>query len=115
MKRKERIMDQKVLDKITKFVGKGKSGKIISLLNGKKADADLKTAALEALAKIKDEDAVNAITHCLDAEDVNVKLAACKAAVSIGSDYLVTQVRNIMQGEKSADIKAKIMEIIQNR
>ena len=97
-----------VMDKIAKAAAKKKTAVILKVL--KKADAETMIAALEALGQIGDEDARNHITHYLDNENADIRLAACKAALTINSEYMKTRVRHQLAMEKDADVKAKIQE-----
>lgn len=104
------MSDQKTEEKIEKFAAKRKSGSIIKLLG--KADSDVLVKALEALGGIGDEDACNHITHYLDHENEAVRIAACRAAVGIGTGYMNTRVRHQLAMEKNEDVKKQIQEIL---
>lgn len=106
------MSDQSVLEKIQKLDEKKNSKKIIKLMEGKHADEAVICAALNALADIGDEDAVNHITHFISSENANIRVAACKAGVKIGSEYMSTQVRYQMSKETDPQIKAEIQKAL---
>lgn len=103
--------DDKALSKMQKAVAKKKSGPIIDLM--KKADKEVLIKALEALGQIGDEDATNRITHYLDHEDKDVRLAACRGALVINTEYMKTRVRYQLSKETDPDVKQKMQEIFQ--
>ena len=98
----------KILAKIEKLSAKNKSDAIIKLL--KKADKEDLISALTALGKIGDESSRNYITHYLDNEDADIRLTACKAALTINTEYMRTRVRHQLAMEKDADVKVKIQQ-----
>lgn len=104
------MSDQSTIEKIKKFEGKKKSGQIIKLMNAKHADAELLCAGLESLSKIADEDSVNYITHYLDHEDSKVRIAACRAGISIGTEYMKTRVQYQLSAEQDPATKKAIQE-----
>lgn len=104
------MSDQKSMEKINNLKGKKKSGGIIKLMNGKHADPELICTALEALAEIGDEDSVNEITHYLDDPNSSVRIAACRAGIKIGSEYMKTRVRYQLSTEQDAATKKAIQE-----
>ena len=103
--------DEKAFSKIDKAVAKKKSGPVLDVM--KKADKEVLIKALEALGKIGDEDSCNRVTNYLDHEDKDVRLAACKAAVAINTEYMKTRVRYQLSKEADADVKKKMQEIFQ--
>lgn len=104
------MSDQSTIEKIKKLEAKKKSGNIIKLMDSKHADTDIICTALDSLAKIGDEDAVNHITHYLDHEDPKVRLAACRAGIGIGTEYMKTRVRYQLSAEQDPSTKAAIQE-----
>lgn len=88
------MSDQSTEKKIKKWEAKKKSDKIIDVMSAKHTDAEVLQAGLAALAAIGDEDSVNHITHYLDYESPAVRLAACKAGISIGTEYMKTRVQH---------------------
>lgn len=104
------MSDQNTIDKIRKLEGKKKSAGIIKLMDSKHADTALICAGLESLSKIADEDSVNHITHYLDHEDPAVRLAACRAGISIGTEYMRTRVRYQLSAEQDPETKKAIQE-----
>lgn len=84
--------EEKAIAKMEKAVAKKKSGVVIDCM--KKADSELLIKAFEALGKIGDEDACNHITHYLDHEDKEVRIAACRAGLAIDTEYMKTRVRH---------------------
>ena len=104
------MSDESTIEKIKKLEGKKKSAGIIKLLDGKHSDAEVMCAALEALSNIGDEDSVNHITHFLDHPDSKVRIAACKAGVKIGTEYMKTRVRYQLSVKQDPQTKAAIQE-----
>lgn len=102
-------------DKISTLEAKRKSKAIIKLMEGKHADSGLICAALKALANIKDEDSVNQITHYLGHENNAVRLAACKAGISINTEYMNTRVRHQLSIEQDLATKQAIQEAFNAR
>lgn len=102
--------DVKEEAKIQKLAAKRKSDAIIKIL--KNADAEVATCCLNALAEINDEAASNAIAHCLEDSDNTIKLAACKAALAINTDYMKTHVRHVLTKETDEAVKTEIQHII---
>lgn len=106
------MSDQNTIDKIRKLEGKKKSAGIIKLMSSKHADAALISAGLDSLSKIADEDSVNCITHYLDHEDPAVRLAACRAGISIDTAYMKTRVRYQLSAEQDESTKRAIQEAL---
>nr|WP_308628207.1 HEAT repeat domain-containing protein [uncultured Eisenbergiella sp.] len=106
------MSDQKELAKIEKSLEKKKSAPIIKLMG--KADNDVLAAALEALGKINDEDSANQITHYLEHADAAVRVAACKAALVVDTEYMKTRVRHQLMAESDAQAKLQIQEALNN-
>ena len=104
------MADQSTLDKIAKFGQKGKSDKIIKLMDSRHADSQTLCAGLAALAQVHDEAAVNHITHYLDASDPAVRIEACRAGVAIGTDYMKTRVQHQLAMEQDPATKKAIQE-----
>lgn len=104
------MSDQATIDKIKKLEGHRKSGNIIKLMNGRHVDAEVICAGLEALSNIGDEDSVNYITHFLDDPNAQIRIAACRAGVKIGSEYMKTRVRYQLSTEQDAETKKAIQE-----
>lgn len=104
------MSDQKEVAKIEKSVEKRKSAPIIKLMG--KADSDVLVAALEGLGKIADEDSFNQITHYLEHEDAKVRVAACKAALVVNTEYMKTRVRHQLMVESDADAKKQIQDAL---
>lgn len=102
------MSNQKEAAKIEKFVEKRKSGPIIKLMG--KADSEVLVAALEGLGKIADEDSFNQITRYLEHEDAKVRVAACKAALVVNTEYMKTRVRHQLMAESDADAKKQIQD-----
>lgn len=102
--------DQKEIDKLSKLVEKRKSGTIIKMMG--KADAAVLVQALDALGKIGDEDSCNMITHYMEHEDNDVRTAACKAAMVIGTEYMRTRVRRQMSVEKDEGVKKALQDAL---
>jgi hypothetical protein len=102
--------DQKEEAKIEKCAEKKKSGPIIKLMA--KADNEVLVKALGALGQIGDEDSANNITHYLDHSDKAVRLAACEAALKIGTEYMRTRVRHQLAVESDAEVKKGIQDLL---
>ena len=80
--------DQKEIEKIKKLTEKKKT----------------------ALGKIGDEDSFNMITHYLEHEDAKVRVAACKAALVIDTEYMKTRVRHQLMVETDPEAKKQMQE-----
>ena len=106
------MSDQKELAKIQKFAEKKKTAGIIKMMG--KADSDVLEAALEALGIIGDEDSFNQITHYLEHEDAKVRVAACKAALVIDTEYMKTRVRHQLMVEADPEAKKQIQDALNN-
>ena len=102
--------DQKEEAKIAKYAEKKKSGPIIKIME--KADSEVLIEALKALGGIADEDSANKITHYLDHPDAKVRVAACQAALVIGTEYMKTRVRHQLAVEQDGDAKKQIQEAL---
>ena len=102
--------DSKEEQKIEKLASKRKSDAIIKLMG--KADTEVLLEALPALAGIADEASCNCITKYLDHADGSVRLAACKAALIIDTDYMQTHVRHALAIEKDAELKKSMQEAL---
>lgn len=106
---------QSEIDKIKKLEGKRKSGPIIKLMDSRHADTEVIRAALESLANIADEDALNRITHYMEHESPAVRLAACQAGLKVGTEYMNTRVRYQLSTEQDAEVKTAIQEAFNAR
>lgn len=95
--------------KILKLTEKRKSDAIIKIM--KKADLEMTVCCLNALAEINDEAACNAIAHCMDSDASAIRVAACKAALVVNTDYMKTRVRHTLVKETDESVKAQIQEI----
>ncbi|HJA92048.1 MAG TPA: HEAT repeat domain-containing protein [Candidatus Eisenbergiella merdipullorum] len=104
------MKDQREEAKIAKYAEKKKSGPIIKLMD--KADTEVLVDALTALGGIGDEDSSNKITHYLDHPDVKVRIAACRAALVIDTDYMKTRVRHQLAMEQDPEAKKEIQEAL---
>ena len=100
--------DQKEEAKIAKYAEKKKSGPIIRIME----KADVLVDALKALGTIGDEDSANRITHYLDHPDAKVRVAACRAALVIDTEYMRTRVRHQLAVEQDAEAKKEIQEAL---
>ena len=96
--------------KIKKLVAKRKSDAIIKMMN--KSNPEVTAVCLAALAEINDEAACNAISHCLDDADNSIRIAACKAALVINTDYMKTHIRYLLSKEKDEAFKAQVQELV---
>lgn len=104
------MSDQSTIEKIKKLEEKRKSAGIIKLMDSKHAGTDVICAALESLANIGDEDSFNRITHYLEHESPEVRVAACRAGIKIGSDYMITRVRYQLSAEQDPEAKKAMQE-----
>ena len=109
------MSDQSTLEKITKLAAKKKSKAIIKLMDSKHADSEVIVAALGALEGIGDEDAVNHIAHYLNHEIPAVRIAACKAGIQIGTEYMKTRVQLQLKEEQDPATKNAIQEVFNAR
>ena len=102
------MSNEKAIAKIEKAAEKKKTAAIIKIMA--KAEKEILLKALASLGAIGDEDSRNYITHYLDHEDGDIRLAACKAALNINTEYMKTRVRHQLAMEKDEAIKAQIQE-----
>lgn len=102
------MSDQRENEKIDKLLQKKKSAGIIKLMG--KADEQVLAHALTALGEIGDEDASNQVTHYLDHPDKEVRVAACRAALHIGTEYMKTRVGHQLAMETDPETKKRIQE-----
>lgn len=102
--------DTKEEAKIKKLAAKGKSDAIIKIMN--KSNPETTAICLAALAEINDEAASNAIAHCLDDADDSIRIAACKAALVINTDYMKTHIRYLLSKETNEAFKAQVQELV---
>ncbi len=109
------MSDQNEIEKIKKLEAKRKSGGIIKLMDSRHADTEVICAALEALSNIGDEDSLNRITHYMEHETPAVRLAACRAGLKVGTEYMNTRVRYQLSAEPDAEVKKAIQEAFNAR
>lgn len=102
--------DTKEAAKIAKLAEKRKSDAIIKIM--KKSDLEVTKCCLNALAQINDEAASNAIAHGMDDPDGAVRVAACKAALTINTDYMKTHVHYLLSKETDASTKEQIQTLL---
>ena len=102
--------DAKKEAKILKLAAKRKSDAIIKMLD--KGDPDVVACCLNALATINDEDSFNTITRYLEDSISTIKLAACKAAIVIDTDYMKTHVRHAVSKETDPTLKQQMLDIM---
>lgn len=98
------------LQKIEKLEAKKKSDKLLKYL--KDSDVEVMTAAMNALARIGDEDGVNSVMKLIDAEDTNVRRAAIKASGIIGSQYAKTLLQQRMAKETDEETKKILLDTL---
>ena len=101
-------MNQKYADLIDKANGKTASAKIVKLMEKKITDPETFCYGLAKLATIGDEAAVNEIAHYLNNESAEVRLAACKAGIALGTSYMRTRVQYQLSVETDPATKAAI-------
>lgn len=99
---------ERLVARIEKAAGKKKSAVIIDAMDI--ADQEVTVRCLELLAEIADEDSCNHIAHMLDAPDDDVRVAACKAAIKINTEYMNTRVRYQMSIEQNPAVKKAVQE-----
>ena len=104
------MSDVKKEAKIQKLAAKKKSDAIIKMMD--KGDADIIACCLNALGQIGDEDCFNTIARYMEDKDTAIKLAACKAALVINTDYMKTHVRHAISKETDAAVKQQMQDIV---
>ena len=102
------MRNERAFAKIEKAVTKKKSKDIIGIM--RKADNAVLVKALEGLGQVADEDSCNQITHYLDDQADVVRIAACKAALSINTEYMKTRVVYQLSVEQNPAVKKEIQE-----
>lgn len=102
------MSDTSTIEKIKKLEAHKKSAGIIKIMDKKHTDAEVLCAALSSLSVIGDEDSVNHVTHYLDHENPEVRLAACRAGIAIGTSYMKTRVQHQLANEKDPETKKAI-------
>ena len=81
-------------EKLEKLAEKGKGDKVVELLRKKSTDKDTLLKGLEICGKLGGEDPVNFITE----------IAAGKAALATGTDYMKTSVQQMLGSEKDQKV-----------
>lgn len=109
------MSSQSTIEKIKKLEAKRKSSAIVKLMEAKRADTEVICAALESFANIGDEDALNTITRCMEHENPQVRISACKAGIKIQTAYMDTRIRYQLSVEKDESVKAAIQEALNQR
>ncbi|NCB93257.1 MAG: HEAT repeat domain-containing protein [Clostridia bacterium] len=109
------MSNQSTIEKIKKLEAKRKSSAIVKLMGGKNTDPEVICAALESFANIGDEDALNTITHCMENENPQVRICACKAGLKIQTAYMDTRIRYQLSVEKDEAVKKAIQEAFNQR
>lgn len=97
---------EKDLGKIAKLQEKEKSDKIVGYLNDK--EPEVAAAAFEALGKIGDEVATNALAGKLDDPDATVRINAVKAFGSLHREYT----KSLLQHQITKETDPKVKEAI---
>ena len=72
------------VEEIEKLAAKGKSDKIIKIIDKKNEPKEVIAAAIKALGELtakNDEDSQNKLTDLLDSEDPEIRTAAAKAGI----------------------------------
>ena len=103
---------QKAVAKMEKLSTKKKSTGLVKFMNKNIDDPEIIKAGLGLLTRIADEDAVNEIAHNLEHPDFDVRLAACRAGMSLNKEYLDTAVRHVRDKEPDEERKHIILETI---
>ena len=96
----------RTIEKIQKLAEKKKSAKIIKFLGT--SEKEVAVAALEALAKVKDEDSVNSIAGMIDSDTPEVRAAAAEALGEIGTEYAKTYLQHRASKEQDEKVQAAI-------
>ncbi len=96
--------------KIKKLAAKKKSDGIIKIMS--KADTEVTVCCLEALAQINDESASNTIARSLGHPDSTIRIAACKAAIALNTDYMKTHIQYMLSKETDEAVKKQMQELV---
>ncbi len=101
------------VEEIAKLAAKGKSDKIIKIIDKKNEPKEVIAAAIKALGELtakNDEDSQNKLTDLLDSEDPEIRTAAAKAGIETGSDYMKTRIQQLIANEKDPKVVEAIRE-----
>ncbi|EET62713.1 hypothetical protein BRYFOR_05063 [Marvinbryantia formatexigens DSM 14469] len=91
------------LDKIQKYVKKGKADKLAAIAYEK--DKEARLAAIEGLGElISDEKALNTLVAILEDEDADVRRAVATALGKSEGSYVETQLRYCLGHEKDETV-----------
>ncbi|NLM78578.1 MAG: HEAT repeat domain-containing protein [Ruminococcaceae bacterium] len=100
------------LEKIEKLITKGKSDKIIALTNDKKPEVHL--AAIAALGKIGDDNALNTLVVLLRDTAADKRVAAVKALGKIASsDTRNSAAKTHLQYLKNSEKDAQVIQALE--
>lgn len=102
-------------EKLQKFADKGKGDKVVELLRKKGVDKDTLIKGLELCGKIGGEDPVNFITEKLQDSDPDVRIAAGKAALATGTDYMKTSVQQMLNNEKDQKVIDEVRKVYREK
>ncbi|MDD3931998.1 MAG: HEAT repeat domain-containing protein [Clostridiaceae bacterium] len=97
-------------DKIDGFVAKGKSQKVIPLLETKNKETRLR--AIEALGKIADDHCVHALIPLLSDSDPEIRKQTAISMGDMKKDVCKTHLQNRVQIEKDHDVLDAIHDAI---
>ncbi|MCH3999701.1 MAG: HEAT repeat domain-containing protein [Lachnospiraceae bacterium] len=105
-------------EKIEKLEEKGNSKKIIELIHKKGTSKEVVLDGIKALGKLaeqNDEDSTNCLTDLLDSDDPEIVVAAAKAGIETGSDYMKTRIQQLIANEKDQKVVEEIREAYHNK
>lgn len=98
------------LDKVEKFVKKGKVDKLIAL--SRDSDAEVRHAAINGLSQIGGEDSFNALIHMLDDPDTQIRITVLRALGHSASSYADTHLRYCLTHEKDENVLQAVREAL---
>ncbi|MGN1024706.1 MAG: HEAT repeat domain-containing protein [Lachnospiraceae bacterium] len=102
-------------EKLEKLAEKGKGDKVVELLRKKNTDKDTLLKGLEICGKLGGEDPINFITEKLQDSDPDVRIAAGKAALATGTDYMKTSVQQMLGSEKDQKVIDEVRAVYREK
>ncbi|MCD7807652.1 MAG: HEAT repeat domain-containing protein [Lachnospiraceae bacterium] len=101
------------IEKVAKYVEKGKTDKLISLAQDK--DKEVRLAAIEGLGQVpQTEDSQNVLIRMEEDPDPEVRKAIIKTLGLSGDSYVITHLRLVLSREKDESMIAVIREALAN-
>lgn len=91
------------LKKVEKAIEKGKKDKLLEFILDK--DETVRLAAIDGLAKLKAEDAVNPIITLLRDTSAPVRIHAAQALAAIGDPHSKAHIAHAVEAEKDEKVK----------